>query len=229
MLERLRAEADRCRARPRDDILSALVQLERDGRPLDDEAITSVLWNLIGGGLDTTASLTVLTLLHLAAHPDQRRLLIEQPSLLAGATEEFLRYFSVSEQLSRTVSTDTELGGQRLRAGDRVLISWLSANRDAMQFADPDEVILDRNPNQHVAFGVGPHRCLGLHVARVSFQVLIREVLERIPDYQVSEPPEFYDGNPLLNGLVKLPVTFTPGPRLGPGKPPFQLEIDDEH
>jgi cytochrome P450 len=229
MLERLRSEADRCRANPRDDLLSALVQLELDGKPLDDEAITSVLWNLVGGGLDTTASLTSLTLLHLAAHPDQRRRLIEQPSLLPGATEEFLRYFTVNEQLSRTVSVDTELGGQRLRAGDRLLISWLSANRDATQFPDPDEVILDRSPNPHVAFGVGPHRCLGMHVARTSFQVLIREVLERIPDYQVSEPPEFYDGNPLLNGLVKLPVTFTPGPRLGPDKPPFVLEIDDDH
>jgi cytochrome P450 len=221
MLGRLQAEADSRRANPRDDMLSALVQLERDGKPFDDEAITSVLWNLIGGGLDTTASLTVLTLLHLAAHPDQRRELIEQPSLLPSATEEFLRYFTVNEQLSRTVAVDTELGGQHLRAGDRVLISWLSANRDAAQFPDPDEVILDRNPNQHVAFGVGPHRCLGLHVARTSFQILIREVLERIPDYQVSQPPEFYDGNPLLNGLVKLPVTFTPGPRLGPDNPPF--------
>lgn len=229
MLERLRFEADRCRANPRDDLLSALVQLERDGRPFDDEAITSVLWNLVGGGLDTTASLTSLTLLHLAAHPDQRRRLIEQPSLLSGATEEFLRYFTVNEQLSRTVSVDTELGGQHLRAGDRVLISWLSANHDAGQFPDPDEVILDRSPNQHVAFGVGPHRCLGMHIARTNFQVLIREVLDRIPDYQVSEPPEFYDGNPLLNGLVKLPVTFTPGPRLGPDKPPFLLEIDDDH
>ena len=229
MLERLRAEADHCRANPRDDMLSALVQLERDGKHFDDEAITSVLWNLIGGGLDTTASLTSLTLLHLAAHPDQRRRLIEQPSLLSSATEEFLRYLTVNEQLSRTVSVDTELGGQRLRAGDRVLISWLSANRDATQFLDPDEVILDRNPNQHVAFGVGPHRCLGMHIARTNFQVLIREVLERMPDYQVSETPEFYDGNPLLNGLVKLPVTFTPGPRLGPDKPPFVLEIDDDH
>ena len=135
----------------------------------------------------------------------------------------------MNEQLSRTVAVDTELGGQHLRAGDRLLISWLSANRDATQFPDPDEVILDRSPNPHVAFGVGPHRCLGLHIARTNFQVLIREVLERIPDYQVSEPPEFYDGNPLLNGLVRLPVTFTPGPRLGPEKPPFLLEIDDDH
>jgi cytochrome P450 len=221
MLQRLRAEAQRCRDTPRDDLLSALVQVERGGKPLDDDAIGSVLWNLVGGGLDTTASLTVLTLLYLAEHPDQRRRLIEQPELIPAATEEFLRFFSVSEQLSRTVSADTELGGQHLRAGDRVLISWLSANRDEARFADPDEVILDREPNPHMAFGVGPHRCIGLHVARTSFQVLLREALDRLPDYEVSGEPQYYDGNPLLNGLVSLPVTFTPGPRLGPADPPF--------
>jgi cytochrome P450 len=224
MLQRLRAEAQRCRDHPRDDLLSALVQVERDGRPLDDDAIASVLWNLVGGGLDTTASLTSLTLLYLAEHPEQRRRLIEQPELISTATEEFLRYFSVSEQLSRTVSADTELGGQQLRAGDRVLISWLSANRDEARFADPDKVILDRAPNPHVAFGVGPHRCVGMHVARANFQVLVREALDRIPDYEVSEPPQYYDGNPLLNGLVSLPVTFTPASRLGPAHPPFRPE-----
>jgi cytochrome P450 len=221
MLQRLRAEAQRCRDHPRDDLLSALVQVERDGRPLDDGAITSVLWNLVGGGLDTTASLTSLTLLYLAEHPEQRRRLIAQPELIGTATEEFLRFFSVSEQLSRTVAADTSLGGQQLHAGDRVLISWLSANRDERTFADPDDVILDRDPNPHVAFGVGPHRCIGMHVARANFQVLLREALDRIPDYEVCAPPQFYDGNPLLNGLVSLPVTFTPASRLGPPDPSF--------
>lgn len=221
MLERLRGEAQRRRDDPGADMLSALVAVERDGAPLDDEAVTSVLWNLVGGGLDTTASLTALSLLHLAEHPGQRRRLLDEPDLLERATEEFLRYFSVNEQLSRTVATDTELGGQHLRAGDRVLISWLSANRDERVFDDPDEVVLDRAPNPHVAFGVGPHRCIGMHVARSSFRILVREVLERIPDYEVAEPPEAYDGNPLLNGLVRLPVTFTPGPRLGPTRPPY--------
>src|SRR5260370_23878093 len=143
MLERLRSEADRCRANPRDDLLSDLVQLGRDGKPFDDEAITSVLWNLIGGGLDTTASLTSLTLLHLATHPDQRRRLIEQPSLLSPATEEFLRYFTVNEQLSRTVSVDTELGGPALPARARGLRSWLSTNPDSAQPPDPGAAVLD--------------------------------------------------------------------------------------
>ncbi|HEU5082022.1 MAG TPA: cytochrome P450 [Acidimicrobiales bacterium] len=221
MLARLRAEADRRRREPTDDLLSSLVQVERDGRPLDDEALTAVLWNLVGGGLDTTASLTALSLLHLAEHPEQRQRLVDEPDLLPVATEELLRFFSVNESLSRTVACDTVLGGVPLAAGDRVLLSWLSANRDAAVFSDPDEVVLDRAPNPHLAFGVGPHRCIGMHVARSAFQILLREVLDRIPDYEVAGPVEHYAGNPTLNGLVSLRATFTPGPRLGPATRPF--------
>ena len=186
MLAQLREEAERRRRAPRDDLLSALVALERDGRPLDDDTVTAVLWNLVGGGVDTTASLTSLSLLHLAEHPDQRQRLIDEPDLLPAATEEFLRYFSVNESLSRTVARDTELGGVALAAGDRVLLSWLSANRDETRFPDPDTVVLDRAPNPHIAFGVGAHRCIGMHVARSTFQILVGEVLDRIPDYTVA-------------------------------------------
>ncbi|MDZ7676259.1 MAG: cytochrome P450 [Acidimicrobiales bacterium] len=221
MLAQLHAEAETRRAEPRDDLLTALVQLEVGGERLDDEAVTAVLWNLVGGGLDTTTSLTALSLLHLAEHPDQRDRLVEDPDLLPTATEEFLRYFSVNESLSRTVSTDTELGGQALSAGDRVLFSWLSANRDEGPFPDPDAVHLDRAPNPHLAFGVGAHRCIGMHVARSTFQVLVREVLDRVPDFEVVHPVQHYAGNPTLNGLVSLPVRFTPGERRGPASRPF--------
>ena len=132
-----------------------------------------MLWNLIGGGLDTTTSLTSLALHHLDAHPDQRRRLVDHPELLGTATEEFLRFFSVNETLTRTVTRDTDLGGQRLRRGDHLMLSWLSANRDAAVFDRPDEVVLDREVNPHLAFGVGPHRCIGLHMARTMFQVLL--------------------------------------------------------
>lgn len=221
LLAQLQEEAERRRRDPQDDMLTALVRIERDGEPLDDAAVTAVLWNLVGGGLDTTASLTSLSLLHLAQHPDQRQRLADEPDLMPAATEEFLRFFSVNESLSRTVACDTELGGMPLAAGDRVLFSWMSANRDERLFPEPDTVVLDRAPNPHLAFGVGAHRCIGMHVARSSFQILVREVLDRIPDYEVAEPVQHYDGNPTLNGLVSLPVTFTPGPRLGPTNRPF--------
>jgi cytochrome P450 len=216
------AAADR-RSNPRDDLLTALVELRvEDDRLLTDDELRAVLWNLVGGGLDTTTSLTSLSLRHLERHPEQRRALIEHPELLSMATEEFLRYFPVNESLTRTVVQDTELGGQALHRGDHLLLSWLSANRDGAVFDRPDEVVLDRAPNAHLAFGVGPHRCIGMHLARVMFQVLIREVLARIPDYVVDhEATTFYAANPELNGIVRMPVTFPPGRRTGPDAPPF--------
>ncbi len=210
------------RANPRDDLLSALLDVRVDERQLDHDSVRAVLWNLIGGGLDTTTSLTSLTLNHLFHHPDQRRALIDQPDLLPLATEEFLRYFSVNETLTRTATCPAELGGRRIDTGDVVLISWLSANRDVTKFERPDEVTLQREFNPHLAFGVGPHRCIGMHIARALFGVLVTEVLTRIPDYTVDvHATRFYATNPELNGVVHLPVTFTPGERRGPAERPF--------
>ncbi len=216
------AAADR-RQSPRDDLLTALVELRLDdGRALTDAEVLAALWNLVGGGLDTTTSLTSLSLHHLDQHPELRAELIERPELIKAATEEFLRYFSVNETLTRTVTRDVELGGQQLSRGDHLMLSWLSANRDEAKFDRPDQVVLDRAPNPHLALGVGPHRCIGMHMARAMFQVLVHEVLTRIPDYRVDrEATQFYAGNPELNGIVRMPATFTPGPVLGPTERPF--------
>jgi cytochrome P450 len=206
-----------------DDPITELVELVLDDdRRLTDDELVAVVWNLVGGGLDTTTSLTSLTLHHLDGHRDLRQRLIDQPELLEPATEEFLRFFSVNETLTRTVTRDVELAGQQLHRGDHLLLSWLSANRDPEAFACPDEVVLDRETNPHLAFGVGPHRCIGLHMARTMFQVLMRAVLARIPDYQVDPTATvFYHGNPELNGVVRMPATFTPGPKIGPAERPF--------
>ena len=208
------------RADAGDDLTSFLVQFEFDGKPLDDNQLIDILWNLIGGGVDTTTSLTALSLLHLGTHPDLRQQLIDQPALYRTAADEFLRYCSVNKTLSRTVSRDTVLVGQQLRRNDQVLISWLSANHDEQEFDRADEVILDRSPNRHVAFGLGPHRCIGAPLARVMFEVMVKAVLERIPDYQVDlGGVHRYSGNPSMTGLGKLPVTFTPGVSLGTAHP----------
>lgn len=223
MISSLLEEVAARRAEPRDDMLTALTKLTDDsGRPVDDATIGAVLWNLVGGGLDTTTSLTSLALHYLAVHPQLRTKLIEQPQLLPTATEEFLRYFSVNETLTRTVVQETELGGQRLCPGDVVLLSWLSANHDEEVFERPGDVVLERSPNRHLAFGIGPHRCIGMHIARSVFQIMASAVLERMPDYQVEpEGTRFYEGNPILAGVVSMPVTFTPGPRIGPAERPF--------
>ncbi|RDH77516.1 cytochrome P450 [Mycolicibacterium moriokaense] len=203
-----------------DDLTSFLVQFEFDGKRLDDNQLLDILWNLIGGGVDTTTSLTALSLLHLGTHRDLRRQLIDHPELYRSAADEFLRYFSVNKQLSRTVSRDTVLCGQQLRRNDQLLVSWIGANHDESEFDRPGEVILDRAPNHHVAFGLGPHRCIGAPLARVMFEVMVKAVLNRLPDYEIDlDGVHRYAGNPTMTGVGRLPVTFTPGLSLGTPRP----------
>jgi cytochrome P450 len=208
------------RAEARDDLTSFLIQFEFDGKRLDDAQLLNILWNLIAGGVDTTTSQTALTLRHLSTNPALRQQLIDHPELHRTATDEFLRYFSVNQQLSRTVTRDVVLGGQTLRRNDRVVISWLGANHDEQEFERPDEIVLDRAPNRHVAFGLGPHRCIGSHLARLMSGVMVKAALDRIPDYQVDlVGVHEYLGNPSMTGLGKLPVTFTPGVSRGISPP----------
>ncbi len=208
------------RTDPHDDLTSFLVQFEFDGKRLDDNQLLDILWNLIGGGVDTTTSLTSLSLLHLGTHPELRQQLIDRPELYRTAADEFLRYFSVNQQLSRTVTRDIVLGGQRLRRNDKLIISWLAANHDEHEFDRPGEVVLDRAPNRHLAFGLGPHRCIGSQLARVMFEVMVKAVLDRISDYRVDAGGVHeYLGNPSMTGLGKLPVTFSPGASRGTARP----------
>lgn len=211
--------ADRRRT-PTGDLVSQLAHLEVDGAVLSEDDVVGVLWNLIGGGLDTTTSLTSLSLLYLADDPEARRTLLADRRRLAVACEEFLRVTTVNETLTRTCTADTELGGQLIRRGDVVMMSWLGADRDPDVFEDPHRVVLDRAPNPHLAFGVGAHRCIGMHVARALFTVMVTEVLRRIPDYQpIRDQAAFYQGNPELHGMVRLPVTFSPGRPSGAPRP----------
>jgi cytochrome P450 len=160
MMEDLLEFATARRAEPRDDLTSLLVTLEFDGKRLEDAEVLGILWNLIGGGVDTTTSQTALSLLHLGTHPDLRRQLGSHPELYRTATDEFLRYFSVNQQLSRTVTRDVVLGGQQLRRNDRVIISWLAANHDEHEFDRPDDIVLDRIPDYRVDFD-GVYQYLG--------------------------------------------------------------------
>lgn len=208
------------RAEAGDDLTSFLIQFEFDGKRLDDAQLLNILWNLIAGGVDTTTSQTALTLRHLGTNPELRQQLIDHPELHRTAADEFLRYFSVNQQLSRTVTRDIVLGGQHFRRNDRVVISWLGANHDEQEFERPDEIVLDRAPNRHVAFGLGPHRCIGSHLARLMSGVMVKAALDRIPDYQIDlGGVHEYLGNPSMTGLGKLPVTFTPGVSRGISPP----------
>ncbi|MEQ8841886.1 MAG: cytochrome P450 [Acidimicrobiales bacterium] len=208
------------RANPGDDLTSAIVVTEIDGRLLTDDEVAGILWNLVAGGLDTTTSLVGWGLHHLGTHPDDRRRLIDDPSSIPTAVEEFLRYYSPSESLTRTATRDVELGGRRINRGDVVFISWVSANHDPAVFEDADEVKLDRTENKHLAFGLGGHRCIGSSIARIESELMIADVLARMPDYEIDEERfRAYPGNLLMTGVVTMPVRFSHGSRSGVADP----------
>ena len=202
------------RMQPRDDMISYLIQADFGGRQLTDDEIFSMVELLISGGVGTTASLVGQTLVYLDDDPSMRTRLLEQPDLMERAVEEFLRAFSPTQALARTVVADDDLSGCPMHVGNRVLISWASANRDPAQFEEPDLVDIDRWPNRHLAFGAGVHRCAGSHLARLMAQVMISTVLARMPDYRVERSGlEPYASHGVNAGWRRIPVTFTPGPR----------------
>lgn len=217
MDRRIRELVRERRAEPRGDAVSELVAArDADGVTLTDDELVSVVGLLIAGGVDTTTSLTGSVLVHLARHPDQRRQLIESPDLVEAATDEFLRAFSPSQSMARTVLSDVEVGGCPLRASDRVLIPWVAANHDPAVFPDPTQVRLDRDASRHLAFGIGSHRCAGAHLARAMFREMMTQVLTRLPDYTVLEDglvPYPTRGN--QSGWDAIPIVFPPGTRLG--------------
>lgn len=203
------------RADPRDDVISLLAHMDFGGRKLTDAEAMEALDLIVSAGIDTTASGMASALKYLDDHPDQRQKLIDDPELIPKAAEEFLRYFSPVQVLARTATRDTEIGGQRIRAGERVLVSWQAANLDERVFPDPTTLHFDRFPNRHAAFGLGVHRCLGAHIARADLKIVLSEVLNRMPDYILAEGVRGYDCIGVVRGFVSLPATFSPGRRVG--------------
>lgn len=202
------------REQPTDDATSAFLAAEVDGRTMTDDEIYSILELLISGGVGTTASLVTQALVWLYQNPGERQRLIDDPSMIDVAVEEFLRVFSPTQALARTVTRDAEFQGVHLRAGDRALMSWASANRDPRQFDDPDEVDITRWPNKHMAFGLGIHRCAGSHLGRAMARAMIGQVLERMPDYIVgTEAIVPYPDQGTNAGYHSIPCSFTPGKR----------------
>jgi cytochrome P450 len=210
------------RENPSDDATTHFINSEVDGRRMDDDEVYSILELVISGGVGTTASLVTQALVWLYQNPDQRQRLIDDPSMVDIAVEEFLRVFSPTQALARTIMEDTEFQGCPVRKGDRALVSWASANRDASQFENPDEVDITRWPNRHVAFGLGIHRCAGSHMGKAMAREMIRQVLGRMGDYVVDmDNIVSYPDQGTNAGFHTIPVTFTPGERLLGDKPLF--------
>ena len=205
------ALAEAKRAVPGDDCMTVWARAEIDGCPLDDGDIISESLLLLDGGAETTRNVIGTTILLLSQHPDQRQLLIDDPSLIPNAVEEFIRYVTPLLNMRRTATRDVEFGGQSIRRGDEVLLMYSSANRDETVFDDPQRFDVTRPHNNHLAFGFGTHFCLGASLARLELRVFFEELLARLPDIAPAPgvTPEFVPGA-FARGLRALPVVFTP-------------------
>jgi cytochrome P450 family 142 subfamily A polypeptide 1 len=182
---------------PRDDLVSAWVHGAIDGEALDIPEIIQEGLLLLDGGAETTRSVIGQTVWNLARFPDQRQILVADPSVIgATAVEEFIRYATPILNMRRTVTEDHELHGQQLRDGDQVLLVYGAANSDDREFAEPDRFDVTRQPNHHVAFGFGTHFCLGANLARLELRVLFEELLRAAPGIRLASggEPEFAPG-----------------------------------
>jgi len=200
---------------PQDDLVSLLVTGEVDGHSLNDEEILQESLLILIGGDETTRHVMTGGLEQLILHPDQRQKLIDDPSKIEVAVEEMLRFVSPIVNMNRTLTRDTELHGEKLAEGDRVLLLYPAGNRDDRVFDDPERFDVERWPNRHVAFGgYGVHHCLGASLARLELKILFEEVLARMPDVHfASEEPLKRRPNNFITGIEEMPVAFTPGPR----------------
>jgi cytochrome P450 len=211
MLTYAQGVAEEKRRNPGTDIATMLVQAELDGDRLSDPELQWFFLLLVNAGGDTTRNLLAAGLQLLFEHPAERaRLAADLDGLLPTAVEEMLRFTSPVAHFKRTAMADTELSGQKIQAGERVVMFYGAANRDGSVFAEPDRFDVSRTPNPHVAFGAGgPHLCLGLHVARIEIQVMLREVLTRLPDIEAAGPSERLASS-FIAGVRTMPVRFTP-------------------
>jgi cytochrome P450 len=170
----------------RDDILTTFLHVEVDGQRLTREDILDICFLFFIAGLDTVTASLDCFFAYLARHPEQRRRLSNDPGIIPAAVEELLRWESPVTTVARVALEDTELGGCPIRAGQHVNVLIGSANTDDAEFGDGDEVRFERDPNRHLAFGGGIHRCLGSHLARHELRVAVREWHQRFPDYSIK-------------------------------------------
>jgi cytochrome P450 family 142 subfamily A polypeptide 1 len=205
----MRMIADR-RTQPRDDLVSLLVHAEVDGDRLADHELVFESLLLLLGGDETTRHVITGGVNQLLRHPAEKQRLLDDLALLATGVEEMLRWVSPIKNMNRTVTRDTELEGAQLRAGDRILVLYESANFDESRFDQPDRFDVGRVPNEHLAFGFGEHFCLGASIARLEVRSMVGRLLGRLPDLDFAgdAPPARF-----MDTITSLPVHFTPAPR----------------
>jgi cytochrome P450 len=196
------------RTEPRDDLISGLIKAQEEGDRLSDQELLANCVLLLNAGHETTTNLIGNGTFALLRHPDQMKRLRDDPSLIPTAVEELLRYDSPVQFTNRILTADMELGGKVLQKGQMVLLLLGAANRDPEQFPDPDKLDVGRQNNKHVAFGLGPHFCLGAPLARLEGRLVFEALLQRAPNLKLDGPPPHYRQNFNLRGLESLSVTL---------------------
>jgi cytochrome P450 len=197
------------RENPTDDLTSVLVHAEVEGQRLEEHEIVMGFFLLVAAGNDSTKATYCSGMRALMEHPDQRRLLLDDPSLVPSAVEESLRMYPAFAHFARTATCDTELNGQTIRKGEKVVMWYVSSNRDETRYEDPDRFDVRRNP-EHQAFGAGGrHFCLGTALARLELNILFEETLKRYPAMEMLETPTFVE-SPFINQLKTFPVRLSP-------------------
>ena len=195
------------RRSPGNDIPSELLTAQIDGRALNDLEIVNACFTVFAAGMETVVSAAANSVELLWRNPDQRRWLLEDLDRIPQALEELLRYVSPFPGLARTSTRDVDIDGCVIPAGEKVLLLWMGANHDEQQFPHAGELRLDRSPSKHLAFGAGPHRCVGMHLARLELKIFLRVLLQRFPDYSV-DPSRIERVPAATRGMAALPVTL---------------------
>jgi cytochrome P450 len=195
------------RRKPTDDLTSLIANARIGGAPVPDVETMGYYIITATAGHDTTSSSTAGAMWKLAENPDQLRMVKQDPALIGGLIDEAIRWFSPVNHFMRTAVRDTEIAGQPIAAGEWLMLSWLSANRDESVFEDADAFRVDRKPNRHVAFGYGPHLCLGQYLARMEMRILFEELLPRIRSVELAGEPAMSEAV-FVNGPKRLPIRF---------------------
>jgi len=200
---------DRFQREPADNLLTELARAEEKGDVLCADEVIATCVLLLFAGHETTANLLGTSIFHLDRHPEERRRLVESPSLAPHAVEELLRFDGPTKMQVRIAKEDLELRGKRVRAGQRVLVCQSAANRDPERFPDPDRLDLDRPDNEHLAFGIGIHYCLGAPLARLEAEIALAALAVRLPELRVATDDPPWHATILSRGLASLPVDPT--------------------
>jgi cytochrome P450 len=195
------------RATPRNDIASVLANATVHGQPIGEAERHAYFLIIAAAGHDTTSSAISGGLLALIRHPDQMAKLRADASLMPKAMDEFIRWTSPVKHFFRTAVADCAVGGKQIRAGDNLMMCYPSGNRDEQAFDDPFAFRVDRFPNRHLAFGYGPHLCLGQHLAKLEMRLLFEELLRRVDGFDLAGEPAIVEAN-FVSGLKRLPIRF---------------------